>query len=252
LVVLLCLPITVLIAFLGLKLFHQTLNLMTLGGLAVGLGLIIDDVVVTLENIFRHAEMATTPRQAAVDGASEIQKPMIGSSITTMAVFVPMAFLSEITGALFSPLSITLALLLIVSMILAITIVPVIASRLLAGSGTEEPKEHTDGPAARLYGSWIERCLGVPGVVFGIAAGLAILAFGISTILPTGLMPQMDEGAFVLDYAAPAGTPLTNTDRMVRRIEQELQNTPEVAAYSRRTVWRWASSRPSPAGATLW
>jgi CzcA family heavy metal efflux pump len=237
LVVLICLPITVLIAFLGLKLLHQTLNLMTLGGLAVGLGLIIDDVVVTLENIYRHAEMGKSPRDAALDGATEIQKPMIGSSLTAVAVFLPLAFLSEITGALFAPLSITLTLLLLASVILAVTLVPLITARLLTPirAPAEPHAEKDTGPAARLYGRTVRLALDHPLPVLAAALGLSLVAAALVPTLPTGLMPDMDEGAFVMDFMAPGGTPLQTTDQQVRIIEQELRATPEVAAYSRRT-----------------
>ena len=234
LVVLLCLPVTVLIAFLGLKLCGQTLNLMTLGGLAVGLGLIIDDVVVTLENIYSHVELGKLPLQAALDGAAEIQKPMIGSSLTTVAVFLPMAFLSEITGALFAPISITLTLLLITSVIIAVTVVPLTASRLLAGRAHVPPPERP-GRAGGFYERVMGGALLSPLPLLAGALGLALIAAAVVPSLPSGMMPDMDEGAFVLDYATPGGTTLQTTDQKVRTIEEVLLSTPEVAAYSRRT-----------------
>jgi len=234
LVVLVCLPITVLIAFLCLRLLGQTLNLMTLGGLAVGLGLIIDDVVVTLENIYRHAEMGKDSRSAAVDGATEIQKPMIGSTLTTVAVFLPLAFLSEITGALFSPLSITLTLLLLVSVLLAVTVVPLITSRLLSRVPRPDPRA-SSGAAGRAYERGIRLALAYPAPVLAAAVGLGLITAALVPTLPTGLMPDMDEGAFVLDYTSPGGTPLQTTDRQLRIVEQEIMRTPEVASYSRRT-----------------
>jgi len=236
LVVLLCLPVTVLIAFLGLKLCGQTLNLMTLGGLAVGLGLIIDDVVVTLENIYRHVELGKPPLQAALDGAAEIQKPMVGSTLTTVAVFLPMAFLSEITGALFAPISITLTLLLITSVVIAVTVVPLIASRLLAGRRhTPLSEAQAAGRPGQVYDQFMGGALRSPLPVLAGALGLALIAAALVPGLPSGMMPDMDEGAFVLDYATPGGTTLQTTDQKVRAIEEELLAMPEVAAYSRRT-----------------
>src|SRR5262249_6729375 len=134
-VVLLCLPITVLFAFVILKWLGQTLNLMTLGGLAVGLGLIIDDVVVPLENIYKHLAMGKPPRPAALDGAPELQQPMIGSTVTTVAVFLPLAFVGGLNGALYSPLSITLTILLLVSVLLAVAFVPIVCSLFLRQIG---------------------------------------------------------------------------------------------------------------------
>lgn len=238
LVVLLCLPVTVLITFLGLKLCGQTLNLMSLGGLAVGLGLIIDDVVVTVENIFRHLEMGKTPAQAARDGAAEIQKPMIGSTLTTVAVFLPLAFLSEITGALFAPISITLTLLLLISVVLAVTVAPLVAARLLRPPRTrarEQGGAGSEGRAGRLYRGVIRWVLREPLPVLAATVGLALVAAALVPTLPSGLLPDMDEGAFVLDYAAPGGASLQATDQQVRVVEQVLRTTPEVEAYSRRT-----------------
>ncbi len=236
-VVLLCLPTTVLIALLCLRLAHQTLNLMTLGGLAVGLGLIIDDVVVTLENIYRHLEMGKSPRQAALDGTTEIQKPMVGSTITTVAVFLPLAFLGGITGAFFAPLTLTLTILLLVSVLLAVVVVPIIAAGLLRGHRRDEAvSERGAGEeGAPLYARVVRWCLAHPAVVVGVVVGGAIGGAFIFRTLPTGFMPEMDEGAFVLDYLAPQGTSLEATDRQVRIIESELRVTPEIAAYARRT-----------------
>jgi CzcA family heavy metal efflux pump len=253
-IVLLCLPITVLLAFLCLKQLGETLNLMTLGGLAVGLGLIIDDVVVTLENIYRHLEMGKTPRQAALDGAAEIQKPMIGSTLTTVAVFLPLVFLSEIIGGLFSPLSVTLVILLLGSVLLAVTFVPLVCALFLrqlpkrmgewenGGVGEAVRRSHSptpplshSPPAARAY-AWLMRgALAAPWAVVAGAALLAVCGAAAFRSLPTGLMPDMDEGAFVMDYLAPAGTPLELTDRDCRVMEQEVMATPEVDGFCRRT-----------------
>jgi multidrug efflux pump subunit AcrB len=257
-IVLLCLPVTTLLAFGCLKLLGQTLNLMTLGGLAIGLGLIIDDVVVTLENIYRHLEMGKAPVQAALDGASEIQKPMIGSTLSTVAVFLPLSFLGEIIGGLFSPLSITLIILLLGSVLLAVTFVPVLCALVLRrikpapGSWLLAPGEagsssHTErlatgstrsqepGARSHLYERLIRGALAAPGAVVVGAALLAVCGLAAFRSLPTGLMPEMDEGAFVLDYLAPAGTPLEVTDEFCRVMEQEIMATPEVEGFCRRT-----------------
>ncbi|HEU4753197.1 MAG TPA: efflux RND transporter permease subunit, partial [Armatimonadota bacterium] len=233
LVVLLCLPLTVCVAFLGLKLFGQSLNLMTLGGLAVGLGLIIDDVVVTLENIYRHAEMGKPARQAALDGAAEILKPMVGSTLSTVAVFLPLMFLTEITGAFFAPLALTLTLLLLISVALAVTVVPAIAGRLLRGVRMAGEKEHA-GPVHRLIGGLLDESLRTPWAAVGFAAALAVGAVFVYQGLPSGFMPDMDEGAIVLDYLGKPGWTLEDTDRQARQVEQEIRATPEVEAYSRR------------------
>jgi CzcA family heavy metal efflux pump len=249
-IVLLCLPISILASLLCLKLLGETLNLMTLGGLAVGLGLIIDDVVVTLENIYRHLEMGKPPRQAALDGALEIQKPMIGSSLTTVAVFLPLAFLSDIIGGLFAPLSITLTILLLASVLLAVGFVPLVCALFLRPirpptterrPPTTDHRPPTTGPVRRssvvggTYARVMRGALAAPWAVVTAAALMALCGAAAFLRLPTGLIPEMDEGAFVLDYLAPAGTPLEQTDRACRVMEQEIMATPEVASFCRRT-----------------
>lgn len=236
LVVLLSLPVTVLLAFGCLKLLGESLNLMTLGGLAVGLGLIIDDVVVTLENVHRHLELGKAPLQAAIDGAAEIQKPMIGSTLSAVAVFLPLAFLGDIVGALFAPLSVTLVILLAGSMLLAVTFVPILCALLLKPVRRQATQDTTTpNTLQRGYEGLIRGALAAPWMIIAGAALFAICGAAAQRGLSSGLMPEMDEGAFVLDYRAPAGTPLNETDRACRVMEQELMAMPEVAGFCRRT-----------------
>jgi len=236
--VLLTLPITVLITLLLLRVLGETLNLMTLGGLAVGLGLIIDDVVVTVENIHRHVQEGKASRQAAVDGTSEITRPMIGSSLTTICVFLPLLAVGGITGAFFSPLALTLTVMLLASMVLAITVAPALCARLL---------RQEEGPASAGHLSWLVRqtrrgyapvlrlVLAHRWGTVGVSILLALATVAAYRGLPTGFMPEMDEGAFILDYWTPDGTSLAETDRQLRIVEQILMRQPEVEAYSRRT-----------------
>jgi CzcA family heavy metal efflux pump len=238
-IVLVCLPITTLLAFGCLKLLGQTLNLMTLGGLAVGLGLIIDDVVVTLENIYRHLELGKPPLQAAIDGAGEIQKPMIGSTLTAVAVFLPLSFLGEIIGGLFSPLSVTLVILLLGSVLLAVTLVPLLCALLLRplqeATSIQGSEVGSESRMLNTYDRVIRGALAAPGVVIVGAVLLAICGLAAFRSLSSGLMPEMDESAFVMDYLAPAGTPLEETDAACRVMEQEIMATPEVEGFCRRT-----------------
>lgn len=237
--VLLTLPITVLITLLLLRVLGETLNLMTLGGLAVGLGLIIDDVVVTVENIHRHVQEGKGSRQAAVDGTSEITRPMIGSSLTTICVFLPLLAVGGITGAFFAPLALTLTVMLLASMVLAITVAPALCARLL------RVEEGHDAASGRMY--WLVRLVrrGYAPLLrlvlrhrwetVGVSVLLALATVAIYRSLPTGFMPEMDEGAFILDYWTPDGTSLAETDRQLRVVEEILMSQPEIEAYSRRT-----------------
>jgi multidrug efflux pump subunit AcrB len=278
----LAIPTTLAITFLFLHWAGATLNLMSLGGLAVAIGLIIDDTVVVVENIARHlaptpAIPAAAPATAtvlgngdvtalhppaapveggdAVDKASrEITGAVVGSTLTTVLVFVPLAFISGVYGQFFAALSVSLSVAVLVSMVISLTLIPVFAAKFLAGRPMPAPGriyrffEHIYelGLSAALYLPGLTLVLSFVAVALGV-----VLCLGIPSGKPaeagkpppqpllrgieTGLMPAMDEGAFVFDYNAPTGTPLEQTEKMVRDVEKILSKNPDVAAYVRRT-----------------
>lgn len=220
-----------------LYVLHQSFNIMTLGGMAAAVGLIIDDTVVMLEHIVRRLRTGSADRHGRVMvAAREFTKPLTGSSACTIIIFAPLAFLSGVTGAFFKALSITMASSLIISYFVAWLAVPLLADRLLAkrdnhekGSGSITRKVHhgydmvMDGLLDR------PRLIFIPILLLLLAGWLTYRAVG------SGFMPPMDEGGFVLDYRSPPGTSLTETDRLLRQVEEILQKTPEVETYSRRT-----------------
>ena len=230
----LSIPLSLIISFVFLYLTGDTLNLMSLGGLAVAIGLIIDDTVVVIENIARHLAAGETG-DAAVDRASrEISGAVIGSTLTTILVFVPLAFVRGVVGQFFQSLSLSLSVALLVSMVVSLTIIPVLAARFLG----RRPMPST-GPIYNLLADRYEGLLKV-GLRFPIATVLlSLLAvvplWWLSQHLETGFMPDMDEGAFVLDYNMPVGTSLAQTDKVMRRVEDVLQHTPDISGYIRRT-----------------
>ena len=227
-------PTLLIITFVFLYLTGDTLNLMSLGGLAVAIGLIIDDTVVVIENIARHLAGGETG-DGAVDRASrEISGAVIGSTLTTILVFVPLAFVSGVVGQFFQSLSLSLSVALLVSMVVSLTIIPVLAARFLG----RRPMP-TTGPVYNLVADGYEGLLKV-GLRFPITAMLlSLLAivplWWLATHMETGFMPDMDEGAFVLDYEMPVGTSLAQTDKVMRRVEDVLLETPDISGYIRRT-----------------
>ncbi len=221
---------------------------MSLGGLAVAIGLIIDDTVVVIENIARHLAEGQTG-DLAVDRASrEISGAVIGSTLTTILVFVPLAFVRGVVGQFFQSLAISLTVALVVSMVVSLTIIPVLAARFLG----RRPMP-TTGPIYNRLADVYERALKVglrfPKTVMLLALLAVvpgwILLHGLTIpigkhsieihALETGFMPDMDEGAFVLDYNMPVGTSLAQTDKVMRRVEDVLLRTPDIAGYIRRT-----------------
>jgi CzcA family heavy metal efflux pump len=230
-------PITVAITVLLLMAANQTLNIMTLGGIAAAIGLIIDDNIVIIENIFRHFKEGHEKLSDAVGGSvKELFTAVIGSSTSTIIIFLPFAFLSGVTGAFFKSLSLTMALSLIVSLFLSLFLGPLLASRFIHPDDFKKTK--ANNKAGRLedfykkfLGLLIKRkFLLLPVIVLFIIGGYLIYSS-----IGSGFMPEMDEGAFILDYISPPGTSLNETNRMLMHVEQIIMGIPEVESYSRRT-----------------
>lgn len=233
-VTLVMLPLTLLVTFVALSLLHMTLNIMTLGAIAIALGLVIDDAIVVVEHIYLGLEQGLPRFDAVQRGLKEITPAMIGSSLATIVTFAPLMLLPGVTGGFFAPLALTLIAVLVISLGLSLTVVPIFANFIFA-----EPS-HKSGPPpeSRLemgYGclvSWTLRHRWVPLLL------IIPLAFGTYTLygrLQTGFMPEFDEGAFVLDYRMPAGTSLEETNRVAYQVEGILAHQPGVDRWSRLT-----------------
>jgi CzcA family heavy metal efflux pump len=230
----LSIPLSLITSFVFLHLTGDTLNLMSLGGLAVAIGLIIDDAVVVIENISRHLAEGQSG-EGAIDRASkEISGAVIGSTLTTILVFVPLAFVRGVVGQFFQSLSLALSIALLVSMVVSLTLIPVLAARYLA----RRPMPST-GPIYNFlaggYEGMLRLGLRFPRSSVLLALLVAIPAYVLYNNVESGFMPQMDEGAFVLDYFMPVGTSLGETDKVMRKVEKLLQEMPDVSGYLRRT-----------------
>ncbi|MCZ2156736.1 MAG: efflux RND transporter permease subunit [Bryobacterales bacterium] len=249
-------PIAVLIAIVFMKLFNMSFNLMTLGGLAACIGVVIDDAIVMVENIIVHLSGGQAPLEAARSAITELTPALIGSTLTPIMVFAPLVFLGGITGVFFRALALTMVTALLASLFLAIFFTPVLAAlffRRPAGDAALELSAAEQGGEGRvlrrmtsLYESALRWSLMHTRTVLASALLLAAAMVGIYFQLGTGFLPEMDEGAFVLDYRTPAGTSLQETDRVLRHIEEFLQQTPEIESYSRRTGARLALAIAEP------
>ena len=224
------LPLTVVSTFLFMKLFGETINLMSMGGLAVAIGLVIDDAVVVVENIHRHR--ARGEGAGAIEKAvSELVAPVVGSTLTTVVVFAPLGLLSGVVGQFFRALSITLSVSVLISLFLALTLIPLLAS----WTRDEKAGEHHGEWIERRYASTLEKAMARPRLVGLGVLGLILAAVVFYHFTATGFLPRMDEGGFVIDYLTPAGTAIEETDRQIRKVEKLVADTPEVASFSRRT-----------------
>ncbi len=230
------LPLTVLSTFAFMWLFGESINLMSMGGLAVAIGLVIDDAVVVVENI--HRRLTTTSNDDAVEIATgELVAPIVGSTLTTVVVFAPLGLLSGVVGDFFKALSITLSVAVLISMLLALFVIP-----LLARTAYRGPR-HADADAEPARRSVLDRWYAASLPVFlkrpilAALVALILAAAAVTGYLPvgSGFLPAADEGGFVIDYITPAGMALEDTDARLKKVEAILTTTPEIASYVRRT-----------------
>jgi len=220
-----------------LYVFHMSFNIMTLGGMAAAVGLIIDDAIVMVEHIMRRLrEGAADHHGRVMQAAAEFTKSLAGSSASTIIIFAPLAFLSGVTGAFFKALSLTMAASLFISFMVAWLAVPLLADRFLnENDARQESGGRFTERAHRFYETTMQRLLARPlAILLAVVVLLGVGWLGYENI-GSGFMPSMDEGGFILDYRSEAGTSLTETDRLLRRVEAILRATPEVKTYSRRT-----------------
>ncbi|HEY1413224.1 MAG TPA: efflux RND transporter permease subunit, partial [Rhodopila sp.] len=239
LIAVLVVPATLAATILVLSVLGLSFNIMTLGGIAAAVGLLIDDVIVMVEHIARRAgapaaEHAVTGNAAVLPASREFLRPLTGSSLATLIVFVPLGFLSGVTGAFSKALSITMAAALAISYLMTALVVPVLAQRLVDFDRWRDPAHAGEGFLARSHGRLLDRLFARPWLFLFILAPLLGVGWFAYNAVPTGFMPAVDEGGFVLDYYTPPGTSLTETSREVAEIDAILKATPEVATFSRR------------------
>ncbi len=249
----LVIPVTVLITFLALKALNQSFNLMTLGGLAAAVGLVIDDAIVVVENVALHRTAGQGRVEAVHSALNEITTPLVGSTITPIVVFLPLIAITGVTGVFFRALAVTVAVSLLTSLGLALTLTPTLSQffirqKRLDGVPSEDLKEQERVLAAEevvlsgrfrrvieFYERWLRFALERPKWIAVFSALLVVASFICYKALGSDLLPAMDEGGFVLDYITPAGTSLEETNRMVAHIGEMIHEIPEVQGYSRRT-----------------
>ena len=224
------LPMAVIPTFVFMWVFGGTVNLMSLGGLAVAIGLVIDDAVVVVENIHRRAG---EEGDSVVNAVQQLIGPLVSSTLTTVVVFVPLGLLSGVPGQFFRALSMSLTVAVLISLALSITVVPLMAR--WAAAQHHKPAGEWHGRVEGVYERMLGWMIRSPALSIAAAVLLAVLTVGLFYSVGTGFFPAADEGGFVLDYLTPEGSALAETDRQVKEIEKLLSETPEVASYSRRT-----------------
>jgi CzcA family heavy metal efflux pump len=252
----LVIPVTLLITFIVLKVAGQSFNLMTLGGLAAAVGLVIDDAIVVLENIVLHRDLGQDRFVAIGSALRELTAPLLGSTITPIVVFLPLIAMTGVNGAFFRALAITMTVSLLTSLLLALTWTPTLSLYLVRGKNTTfaegeseiepasstalvaEQDAHLSGRFGRIVSAYekvmrsvIRRPL-VLGASIVVIVALSVVSYH---FLGSDLLPAMDEGGFILDYHTPPGSSLTESNRILLHIEEMLKATPEIENTSRRT-----------------
>lgn len=230
-------PVSVLATVVVMLITDMTFNLMTLGGIAAAIGLIIDDAIVVVEAIHARLSSGESRLRAIKTAMSEIIRPLIGSTLTPVVVFIPLAFLDGLPGVFFRALALTMVVALLTSLVLAITLTPALASLFLRER--KKPTNPEGGfilqPVLRLFDAVLGLALKLRWRTLLACFAIAFGGWKMYEQLPSDFMPEMDEGGFVIDYVTPWGTSLEETDRVMRAAEDILRATPEVESYSRRT-----------------
>ena len=226
----LSLPLTLGMTLLVLRMLGQTLNLMSLGGLAIAVGLVIDDAVVIVEAVHRHLEAGRTPAESARLGTEELFWPVVGTTVTTVVVFLPLGLLRGVAGQFFASLSIALAVAVALSLPVALAVLPSIAARVLRPAR----RASLGAALAARYSSLLERALLRPLLTASLAGAFVLAGVLLGLRLDTGFLPEADEGSYVIDYFAPVAASLREADAAATRVEGVVAKTPETRAFSRR------------------
>ena len=258
----LVIPVTLRVTFIVMKVLGQSFNLMTLGGLAAAVGLVIDDAIVVVENIVLHRDAGEGHIEAIHGALKELSVPLVGSTVTPVVVFLPLISITGVTGTFFRALAVTMSVALFTSLALALVWTPNLSRYLLrrrkngAGDSVTAPSAAPEGSAEELkklmaaeeasmrgfFGKVIEiyersmrRAIGHPVWMVAFCGVLIVISYFCYRALGTDMLPEMDEGGFVLDYVMPPGTSLEETDRVLTHFDRIIQSVPEVDTTSRRT-----------------
>ncbi|MEN6392179.1 MAG: efflux RND transporter permease subunit [Syntrophomonas sp.] len=234
-------PISIISTFILLYFNNETLNVITMGGLALGIGRMVDDSIVVFENIFRHRSEGEGLIEAALNGASEVGNAVVASTMTILAVFAPIAFSGGLAGILFKPLALTVCFAIFCSLMVSLTIIPLMSSRLLSDQamhpnhlGSQRLTKVIDG-----FGGWLDSLgekykellrwsLGHRRRVVSIVAVLMVVSICVIPLVGAEFMASMDSGDIAITIDTDKGSLLADTDKLVSQIESKLHEVPEV------------------------
>ncbi len=244
-VIALVVPATIAATFVCLSVVGKTINIMTLGGIAAAVGLIIDDSIVVIEYVFAHFAAWKSKLENGSAGFSglaasslhELMPAVFGSTASTIVIHIPLAFLGGVTGAFFASLSVTMVFAMLISFIFSVSLAPLLASYILKEKDIEHEvsRDVHQSAFARWYGRTLPLLLKYRMAFIPAALVVVACTWLLYQRIGSDFMPDMDEGTFVLDYLSPPGTSLNETNRMLMNVERILMAIPEVESYSRRS-----------------
>lgn len=241
LIVFTSIPLSIIATFIVMYFSGYTINLLTMGGLALGLGRIVDDSIVVFENIYRHRDLGLSSYEAARKGATQVGNAVIATTLAIIAVFLPMAFVEGIASILFKPLAMTICFAIFCSLMVALTVIPLLSSRLLTNQ-VMAARPNPEKPLSRLLlrvGSWLDG-LGERykvllqktlkrrrRVVVGVTI-MMILSIAAVPMIGAEFLPSMDSGEISVKIETDKGSKLAETDEITRQVEDKLREFAEV------------------------
>ena len=240
LIIFTAIPLSIIATFVLMYFNGSSLNMITLGGLALGLGRMVDDSIVVFENIYRHRKLGLSPANAALTGASEVSGAVIASTLTLIAVFAPMIFVVGLTSIIFKPMALTISFAILCSLVVALTVVPLMSSRMLTDA-VMAPSESSGKVITKLnkVGQWLDNlgeryqntvrwALGHrKTVVIGVTV-LMIASLAATPLIGAEFLPKTDSGEISIGIETDKGNKLKNTDALIAQVEDQLRTVPEV------------------------
>jgi len=245
-------PLSILITFFLMYLSGYTLNLMTLGGIALGVGMLVDNAIVVLENIYRHLQLGKGLKEAVVQGTTQVASAITSSTLTTLVIFVPVVFLGGLTGELFRELGITISYALLASLLVALTIIPMLASQFIRANkrGQRYTRKQLD-KLNDLYRSALQWTLNHKSLIIGLVIVLLLGSSLVLLYLDVEFLPPMDQSMINVNIELPPGHTLADTNELVLQVEEALRTIPEVESIAS-LVGSWADDLLAPArGASI-
>lgn len=221
-------PVSIIATFAMMFFADINLNIISLGGLALGVGMLVDNAIVVLENIYRYRSIGEGRIEAAREGSSEVGMAIIASTMTTVIVFLPILFVEGLAARLFKDLAFTVAFSLLASLLVALTLIPMLSSKILKITQKEIKRQKEEGKIISIYKSMLKKALHHRLIVVIVLIVLFVGSLALAPLIGFEFLPSSDQGAFSISYNLPVGTVLSETNDVAFQIEEVLEDIPEV------------------------